>query len=137
MKLQQNQLQAAGSTPGSQNSLPCSGNKTSIVRGAPVTAGNDIKATPVAAAIMLTKKCVSASIIHASLSPVAKFPRNRTVPRHCRIRASNHFQDRPLFPYVREKMGNLRKTINRRLGTEAKNTTAMLTHFLTRDMITA
>ncbi len=97
----------------------------------PVTATqNDMKASPVAAAIIADKKVdpksVTASGIHGKIlkSDVLDALTNpgRSV-------------DKPMFSREekREKMSNLRKTISRRL-VEAKNTTAMLTTFNEVDM---
>lgn len=99
--------------------------------GGPVTATqNDMKASPVAAAIIADKKVdpksVTASGIHGKIlkSDVLDALTNpgRSVGK-------------PMFSREekREKMSNLRKTISRRL-VEAKNTTAMLTTFNEVDM---
>jgi 2-oxoglutarate dehydrogenase E2 component (dihydrolipoamide succinyltransferase) len=98
---------------------------------APVTAvSNDIKATPVASAIIADKK-VDPSSIHASGSG-GKILKNDV------LEALNNPGRRPgavafTREEKREKMSNLRKTVSRRL-VEAKNTTAMLTTFNEVDM---
>ena len=91
---------------------------------------SDVKATPVAAAIIADKKVDSQKIVASgsngrivkqdvltALSNPGRNPEKATFSR----------EDRP------EKMSNLRKTISRRL-VEAKNTTAMLTTFNEVDM---
>lgn len=98
---------------------------------APVTAiSNDIKATPVASAIIADKK-VDPSSIHAS-GTGGKILKNDV------LEALNNPGRRPgavafTREEKREKMSNLRKTVSRRL-VEAKNTTAMLTTFNEVDM---
>jgi 2-oxoglutarate dehydrogenase E2 component (dihydrolipoamide succinyltransferase) len=98
---------------------------------APVTAiSNDIKATPVASAIIADKK-VDPSSIQAS-GTGGKILKNDV------LEALNNPGRRPgttafTREEKREKMSNLRKTVSRRL-VEAKNTTAMLTTFNEVDM---
>ncbi|HEV3414738.1 MAG TPA: 2-oxoglutarate dehydrogenase complex dihydrolipoyllysine-residue succinyltransferase [Puia sp.] len=98
---------------------------------APVTAvSNDIKATPVAAAIITDKKVDAASITPSGA--------NGKILKHDVLDALNHpgrIPGKELFTRIdrREKMSNLRKTVSRRL-VEAKNTTAMLTTFNEVDM---
>ena len=97
----------------------------------PVTAiPNDLKATPVAAAIISDKK-VDAGTITAT-GTGGKILKNDVLealahPGRTPGKALFTRQDR------REKMSNLRKTVSRRL-VEAKNTTAMLTTFNEVDM---
>jgi 2-oxoglutarate dehydrogenase E2 component (dihydrolipoamide succinyltransferase) len=93
---------------------------------------NEIKATPVAAAIIADKK-VNPSDITASGS-------NGKILKHDVLEALEHpgkkaFEGNALMSRNerREKMSNLRKTISRRL-VESKNTTAMLTTFNEVDM---
>jgi 2-oxoglutarate dehydrogenase E2 component (dihydrolipoamide succinyltransferase) len=100
---------------------------------APVTAvANDIKATPVAAAIIADKK-VDPQTIKASGSG------GRILKDDVLQAISNPgkqaFKGAELFSrnVRKEKMSNLRKTISRRL-VESKNTTAMLTTFNEVDM---
>ena len=94
------------------------------------TIATDVKATPVAAAIMADKK-VDAKSITASGS-------NGKIFKQDVLEAINNPGRKPgveLFGRNTrsEKMSNLRKTISRRL-VEAKNTTAMLTTFNEVDM---
>ncbi|HET6255196.1 MAG TPA: 2-oxoglutarate dehydrogenase complex dihydrolipoyllysine-residue succinyltransferase [Puia sp.] len=97
----------------------------------PVTATpNDIKATPVAAAIITDKKIDAGSITPSGA--------NGKILKHDVLEALEHPGRAPgkdLFTRQdrREKMSNLRKTVSRRL-VEAKNTTAMLTTFNEVDM---
>ncbi len=97
----------------------------------PVTAiSNDIKATPVAAAIITDKK-----IDAGSITPTGT---GGKILKHDVLEALAHPGRTPgaaLFTRQdrREKMSNLRKTVSRRL-VEAKNTTAMLTTFNEVDM---
>ena len=109
---------------------PVTSNQQPVTSSAPVTSvPNDIKASPVAAAIIADKKVdpksvtpsgyqgkilkddVLAALSNPGRTPGAAFTRNEK----------------------RERMSNLRKTISRRL-VEAKNTTAMLTTFNEVDM---
>ncbi|HEY4207675.1 MAG TPA: 2-oxoglutarate dehydrogenase complex dihydrolipoyllysine-residue succinyltransferase [Puia sp.] len=97
----------------------------------PVTAiPNDVKATPVAAAIISDKKIDAGSITPSGFGG--------KILKHDVLEALSHPGRTPgkeLFTRTekREKMSNLRKTISRRL-VEAKNTTAMLTTFNEVDM---
>src|SRR5689334_2181155 len=100
---------------------------------APVTAvPNNLRATPVASAIIADKKVDPSSIKPSG--PSGK------ILKHDVLEALQHpakkaFDGQPLFTRAerRERMTNLRKTISRRL-VEAKNTTAMLTTFNEVDM---
>lgn len=98
---------------------------------APVTAvSNDIKATPVASAIIADKK-----VDPGSVTPTGS---NGRILKNDVLEALNNPGRTPgkaLFGREarREKMSNLRKTVSRRL-VEAKNTTAMLTTFNEVDM---
>jgi 2-oxoglutarate dehydrogenase E2 component (dihydrolipoamide succinyltransferase) len=99
---------------------------------APVTGvSNDIKATPVAAAIIADKKVDPKSVTPSGYS-------GKIVKNDVLAALSNPGKvtgGKPLFTREerREKMSQLRKTISRRL-VEAKNTTAMLTTFNEVDM---
>jgi 2-oxoglutarate dehydrogenase E2 component (dihydrolipoamide succinyltransferase) len=99
---------------------------------APVTAvANDIKATPVAAAIIADKKVDPKSVTPSGFQ-------GKIVKDDVLAALSNPGKvtnGKPLFnrEQRREKMSQLRKTISRRL-VEAKNTTAMLTTFNEVDM---
>jgi len=99
----------------------------------PVTpVSNNLKATPVASAIIADKKVDPSSIKPSG--PSGK------ILKHDVLEALEHpgkkaFDGQPLFTRNerRERMTNLRKTISRRL-VESKNTTAMLTTFNEVDM---
>ena len=100
---------------------------------APVTAvANDIKATPVAAAIIADKK-VDPQTIKAS-GTGGKILKD-DVLQAISNPGKQAFKGADLFSrnVRKEKMSNLRKTISRRL-VESKNTTAMLTTFNEVDM---
>jgi 2-oxoglutarate dehydrogenase E2 component (dihydrolipoamide succinyltransferase) len=91
---------------------------------------DEIKATPVAAAIITDKKVDAGSITPSGA--------NGKILKHDVLEALEHPGRTPgaaLFNRAdrREKMSNLRKTVSRRL-VEAKNTTAMLTTFNEVDM---
>ncbi len=100
---------------------------------APVTSvSNDIKATPLASAILADKKVDPASITPSGA--------NGKILKHDVLEALQNpgkkaFNGQQLNSRNerREKMSNLRKTISRRL-VESKNTTAMLTTFNEVDM---
>jgi 2-oxoglutarate dehydrogenase E2 component (dihydrolipoamide succinyltransferase) len=98
---------------------------------APVLAvGNDVKASPIASAIIADKK-INPSTITASGT-------GGKILKEDVLAALNNPGRNPGMPLFsrndrREKMSNLRKTISRRL-VEAKNTTAMLTTFNEVDM---
>jgi 2-oxoglutarate dehydrogenase E2 component (dihydrolipoamide succinyltransferase) len=112
--------------------------KPSVVVQQPSTAAavasvpNNIKATPVASAIIADKKVDPTSITPSG--PSGK------ILKHDVLEALSHpgkkaFNGQELFTRNerRERMSNLRKTISRRL-VESKNTTAMLTTFNEVDM---
>jgi 2-oxoglutarate dehydrogenase E2 component (dihydrolipoamide succinyltransferase) len=91
---------------------------------------NDVKATPVAAAIISDKKVDAGSIIPTGTGgKILKNDVLEALAHPGRTPGATLFtrQER------REKMSNLRKTVSRRL-VEAKNTTAMLTTFNEVDM---
>lgn len=91
---------------------------------------NDVKATPVAAAIIADKKVDSKKITPSgSNGKIFKQDVLDALTNPGRMPGAEMFSrtDRP------EKMSNLRKTVSRRL-VEAKNTTAMLTTFNEVDM---
>jgi 2-oxoglutarate dehydrogenase E2 component (dihydrolipoamide succinyltransferase) len=99
---------------------------------APVTAiSNDIKATPVAAAMIADKKVDPKSVTPSGYS--GKIVKNDVL--QALSNPGKVTGGRPLFSREerREKMSQLRKTISRRL-VESKNTTAMLTTFNEVDM---
>jgi 2-oxoglutarate dehydrogenase E2 component (dihydrolipoamide succinyltransferase) len=94
------------------------------------SAGNEPRATPVAAAIISDKKVDTGSITPSGA--------NGKIVKHDVMEALNNpgrLPGKALFSREtrKEKMTNLRKTISRRL-VEAKNTTAMLTTFNEVDM---
>lgn len=99
---------------------------------APVTAvSNDLKATPVAAAIIADKKVDPKSVTPSGVnSKIVKSDVLAALSNPGKVTGG-----KPLFGREerREKMSQLRKTISRRL-VEAKNTTAMLTTFNEVDM---
>ena len=102
-------------------------------QAAPVTTiPNDVKATPVAAAIIADKKMDVASI-----SPTGYHGKimKDDVMQALANPGKKAVEGQELFSRNdrREKMSNLRKTVSRRL-VEAKNTTAMLTTFNEVDM---
>lgn len=104
-----------------------------VVSTAPVTAvPNDVKATPVASAIIADKKVDVKAIEPSGFG--GKIMKN-DVLEALNNPGKKSFGENALFTRnVRnEKMSNLRKTISRRL-VEAKNTTAMLTTFNEVDM---
>lgn len=100
---------------------------------APVTSvSNDIKATPVASAIIADKKVDVKAIEPSGFG--GKILKNDVLEALSNP-GKKSFGDNELFSrnVRKEKMSNLRKTISRRL-VEAKNTTAMLTTFNEVDM---
>ncbi len=95
-----------------------------------VATSNDVRATPVAAAIISDKKVDAGSIKPSGA--------NGKIVKHDVLDALSspgRLPGKALFgrDLRREKMSNLRKTVSRRL-VEAKNTTAMLTTFNEVDM---
>lgn len=104
--------------------------KHPVVQEPPGQAPSDVKATPVAAAIITDKKVDKSSITPSGA--------NGKIVKHDVLEALSNpgrLPGKPLFgrEVRREKMSNLRKTVSRRL-VEAKNTTAMLTTFNEVDM---
>jgi 2-oxoglutarate dehydrogenase E2 component (dihydrolipoamide succinyltransferase) len=128
---------APASATQSSNGAPAAAKQPEAIAAAvpaaqgPVTAiPNDIKATPVAAAIISDKKIDAGSITPSgSGGKILKNDVLEALAHPGRTPGKELFtrQDR------REKMSNLRKTVSRRL-VEAKNTTAMLTTFNEVDM---
>ena len=99
------------------------------VKESPVSS-SDVKATPVAAAIITDKKVDKGTIVPSGA--------NGKIVKHDVLEALSspgRLPGKALFgrELRREKMSNLRKTVSRRL-VEAKNTTAMLTTFNEVDM---
>jgi len=96
----------------------------------PVPSSSDVKATPVAAAIIADKKL--------DVKTVTPTGSNGKIVKQDVLEALSHPGIKPGVEMFNrtdrpEKMSNLRKTISRRL-VEAKNTTAMLTTFNEVDM---
>ena len=122
------QTTTAGKTPAAQTATA-----TAVAPAAQtaVTAiPNDIRATPVAAAIITDKKIDAGTITPTGTGgKILKHDVLEALAHPGRTPGKELFtrQDR------REKMSNLRKTVSRRL-VEAKNTTAMLTTFNEVDM---
>jgi 2-oxoglutarate dehydrogenase E2 component (dihydrolipoamide succinyltransferase) len=101
-----------------------------VHKSEPVVAATDIKATPVAAAIMADKKIDQKQVVPSGS--------NGKIFKQDVLEALSHPGRKPGIPLFNrndraEKMSNLRKTVSRRL-VEAKNTTAMLTTFNEVDM---
>ncbi|PWT77196.1 MAG: dihydrolipoyllysine-residue succinyltransferase [Bacteroidetes bacterium] len=96
----------------------------------PAGTSNDVKATPVAAAIISDKKVDTSTIIPSGTG--GKILKNDVMEA---LAHPGRTPGKPLFgrDARKEKMSNLRKTVSRRL-VEAKNTTAMLTTFNEVDM---
>lgn len=125
---------APAAAPVTKTEAPATGNQQPVTSNqAPVTSvPNDIKATPVASAIIADKKVDPASIKASGTGG--------KIMKHDVLEALNNpgkkaFAGNELFTRVvrQEKMSSLRRTISRRL-VEAKNTTAMLTTFNEVDM---
>jgi 2-oxoglutarate dehydrogenase E2 component (dihydrolipoamide succinyltransferase) len=96
----------------------------------PAASTNDIKATPVAAAIISDKKIDASSITPSGIGgKIIKHDVLEALANPGRIPGKSLFSRE----VRKEKMSNLRKTVSRRL-VEAKNTTAMLTTFNEVDM---
>ena len=133
------QIDETGEKPAASDKAQETSNKTeasiqkSVTNEAPVTSvPNDIKATPVASAIIADKKVDPASIKPSGTGG--------KIMKHDVMEAlanpgKKAFAGSELFTrnVRQEKMSSLRKTISRRL-VESKNTTAMLTTFNEVDM---
>ncbi len=122
-----------GATPQKQDNSKVVFEKTEAVPE-PANQGpaktSDVKATPVAAAIISDKKVDKGTIVPSGA--------NGKIVKHDVLEALTNpgrLPGKALFgrELRREKMSNLRKTVSRRL-VEAKNTTAMLTTFNEVDM---
>ena len=121
---------ATATAPAATASIPAA---SAPVSQAPVTSvPNNIKATPVAAAIIADKKVDTAQIKASGYAgKITKVDVLDALNNPSKIQfAGQDLFSRNVRP---EKMSNLRKTISRRL-VEAKNTTAMLTTFNEVDM---
>jgi 2-oxoglutarate dehydrogenase E2 component (dihydrolipoamide succinyltransferase) len=121
---------AAAQTPGSQKAAVIAPEARPASEGPVTNTSNDLKASPVAAAIIADKKVdlksVTASGVHGK---ILKNDVLDALSNPGRAIGKSMFSREE----KREKMSNLRKTISRRL-VEAKNTTAMLTTFNEVDM---
>ena len=118
------------STTATATAAPAVTKAAPAAQGPVTTVSNDIKATPVAAAIISDKKIDAGSITPSGTGgKILKHDVLEALAHPGRTPGKELFgrQDR------REKMSNLRKTVSRRL-VEAKNTTAMLTTFNEVDM---
>ena len=116
-----------------KEAAPVANTPKPVTNEAPVTAvSNDIKATPVASAIIADKKVDAASI---KASGTGGKIMKQDVLEALNNPGKKAFAGNELFTRVvrQEKMSSLRRTISRRL-VEAKNTTAMLTTFNEVDM---
>jgi len=116
-----------------KEAAPVANTPKPVTNEAPVTAvPNDIKATPVASAIIADKKVDAASI---KASGTGGKIMKQDVLEALNNPGKKAFAGNELFTRVvrQEKMSSLRRTISRRL-VEAKNTTAMLTTFNEVDM---
>jgi len=116
-----------------KEAAPVTNTPKPVTNEAPVTAvPNDIKATPVASAIIADKKVDAASI---KASGTGGKIMKQDVLEALNNPGKKAFVGNELFTRVvrQEKMSSLRRTISRRL-VEAKNTTAMLTTFNEVDM---
>ncbi|MBN8854195.1 MAG: dihydrolipoamide succinyltransferase [Sphingobacteriales bacterium 50-39] len=130
------QIDETAAKPPSSNGAATAAPQKAVAEAKPVPAAqatitaNDIKATPLAAAIISDKKIDAGSITPSGVGG--------KILKHDVLEALAHpgrTPGRELFTRTekREKMSNLRKTVSRRL-VEAKNTTAMLTTFNEVDM---
>lgn len=118
------------SKPATSTQQPASG--TQQATAAPVTAvSNDIKATPVAAAIIADKKVDPKTVTPSGYQgKIVKDDVLAALSNPGKVTGGKALFSREVRS---EKMSQLRKTISRRL-VEAKNTTAMLTTFNEADM---
>jgi 2-oxoglutarate dehydrogenase E2 component (dihydrolipoamide succinyltransferase) len=111
-------------------SAPKAETAATIPAAAPVTLPADVKATPVAQAIMAEKHVLPTDV--KGSGPLGKILKHDVIealahPGRKGGSAANSREE------THEKMSNLRRTVSRRL-VEAKNTTAMLTTFNEVDM---
>lgn len=112
------------------NAQDASKASTEKILDKPTEKHNDIKATPVAAAIIADKKIDANTITPAAGSKITKQDVLAALKNGQQI--SSTYSSISREERV-EKMSNLRRTVSRRL-VEAKNTTAMLTTFNEVDM---
>jgi len=125
--------ETAAKPAGTVTAAPVPEKKEAPVSAAPVTAvSNDIKATPVASAIIADKQVDPRSV--TATGPMGKILKDDVLAALSapgkKAFAGAELNSRNVRV---EKMSNLRKTISRRL-VESKNTTAMLTTFNEVDM---
>jgi 2-oxoglutarate dehydrogenase E2 component (dihydrolipoamide succinyltransferase) len=130
-KKEETQPQAQQQQPQAQHTAVHVEQARPATQGAVTSIPNDIKATPVAAAIIADKKVDPKTVTPSGYQ-------GKIVKGDVLAALSNPGKvtgGKPLFSREerREKMSQLRKTISRRL-VEAKNTTAMLTTFNEVDM---
>lgn len=111
---------------------PATDSKPTISAAPVVAVSNDIKASPVASAIIADKKVDPKTLVPSG--PAGKILKDDVLAALANP-GKKAFAGNELFSRTMrtEKMSNLRKTISRRL-VEAKNTTAMLTTFNEADM---
>ncbi|NML22804.1 2-oxoglutarate dehydrogenase complex dihydrolipoyllysine-residue succinyltransferase [Pseudoflavitalea sp. G-6-1-2] len=123
---------AAAATNGKAEAAPAVKEAAPVATAAPVTSvPNDIKATPVAAAIIADKKVDPKSVTPTGFhGKIIKDDVLAALSNPGKVTGGKALFNRETR---REKMSQLRKTISRRL-VEAKNTTAMLTTFNEVDM---
>lgn len=127
-KAQEEDKKAEGKTQKQENGSPIPQEKTQV--SVPPSQGQDLKATPVASAIIADKKVDPKNIQPSGY--------NGKILKEDVMEALAHPGMKPGIQAFsreekKEKMSNLRKTVSRRL-VEAKNTTAMLTTFNEVDM---
>ncbi len=128
------QLISSGAEPISTekpaSSMPATNGSAAIVAVMPAQPATDVKASPVAAAMIADKK-----INTAGITPSGDGGKIMKQDVLAALQNPGRAIDKPLFSREErpDKMSNLRKTISRRL-VEAKNTTAMLTTFNEVDM---
>lgn len=116
--------------PAKQEASKAPATKSQTTDAPVTTTSNDIKATPVAAAIISDKKIDASSITASGVGgKIVKHDVLEALANPGRVPGKSLFSRE----VRKEKMSNLRKTVSRRL-VEAKNTTAMLTTFNEVDM---
>ncbi|HEX4875064.1 MAG TPA: 2-oxo acid dehydrogenase subunit E2, partial [Chitinophagaceae bacterium] len=122
----------ASTKPAETEKKPATDSKPTISAAPVVAVSNDIKASPVASAIIADKKVDPKTLVPSG--PAGKILKDDVLAALANP-GKKAFAGNELFSRTMrtEKMSNLRKTISRRL-VEAKNTTAMLTTFNEADM---
>jgi 2-oxoglutarate dehydrogenase E2 component (dihydrolipoamide succinyltransferase) len=116
--------------PAGGNGQPAKKEEPAVAKAAAESKPSDVKATPVASAIIADKKVDPKTVTPSGFQ--GKILKEDVLNA---LNSPGRVQGKPLFSRNerREKMSSLRKTISRRL-VEAKNTTAMLTTFNEVDM---